>query len=281
MEYKITKYDLQNDLLAETLQELSVCYAELGAEVYVVGAAARDLAMRLLKMQNATRRTLDLDVAVLLQDWQQYEHLTTILLQHHFIKSAEKQRFIYTGVSGQNQYEVDIVPFGTIADNETLAWPPEGSPVMSVRCFEDVMQAADKVTVDETFSFRIAPLSGQFLIKLDTWQDRRLKTKKDAADMVYILQNVYIAYALNSNGLPPEIDINAEQFDVTVAGAEWIASDLKKILTSEHRIYYATLIQRELDREENSSLINDMLDVSDSRNYALFRRALSRMVQIL
>lgn len=281
MEYNISIEELQSDLLAETLHELSICYAELGTEVYVVGAAARDLAMRLLKMQNAPRRTLDLDVAVLLQDWRQYEKLTATLLQHHFIKASEKQRFIYQGTNGKNQYEVDIVPFGAIAIDEQVAWPPEGSPIMSVRCFEDVMRAADRVVVDSSFSFRIAPLSGQFLIKLDTWQDRHLKTKKDAADMVYILQNIYVAYALNSNGLPPEIDINAEQFDVTVAGAEWIAAELKKILTPEHRRYYATLLQKELDIEENSVLMNDMLDMSDSRNYMLFRHALSRMVQIL
>ena len=281
MEYNISIEELQSDLLAETLHELSICYAELGTEVYVVGAAARDLAMRLLKMQNAPRRTLDLDVAVLLQDWQQYKQLTTILLHHHFIKASEKQRFIYQGTNGKNQYEVDIVPFGAIAIDEQVAWPPEGSPIMSVRCFEDVMNGADIITVDNRFSFRMASLSGQFIIKLDTWQDRHLKTKKDAADMVYILQNIYVAYALNSNGLPPEIDINAEQFDVTVAGAEWIAAELKKILTPEHRRYYATLLQKELDIEENSVLMNDMLDMSDSRNYMLFRRALSRMVQIL
>jgi predicted nucleotidyltransferase len=281
MEYNISIEELQSDLLAETLHELSICYAELGTEVYVVGAAARDLAMRLLKMQNAPRRTLDLDVAVLLQDWQQYKQLTTILLHHHFIKASEKQRFIYQGTNGKNQYEVDIVPFGAIAIDEQVAWPPEGSPIMSVRCFEDVMNGADIITVDNRFSFRMASLSGQFIIKLDTWQDRHLKTKKDAADMVYILQNIYVAYALNSNGLPPEIDINTEQFDVTVAGAEWIAAELKKILTPEHRRYYATLLQKELDIEENSVLMNDMLDMSDSRNYMLFRRALSRIVQIL
>ena len=95
MEYKVTTSDLRNDLLTETLQELSHCYAELGAEVYVVGAAARNLAMRLLNMQDAPRRTLDLDVAVSLHDWHQYKQLSAILLQHHFIKSEEKQRFIY------------------------------------------------------------------------------------------------------------------------------------------------------------------------------------------
>ena len=58
-------------------------------------------------------------------------------------------------------------------------------------------------------------------------------------------------------------------------------AELRKILTAEHRRYYAALLQKELDIEENSVLMNDMLDMSDSHNYMLFRRALSRMVQIL
>ena len=228
MEYTIHKEDLQNDLMAETLQVLAGSYRQLGAEVFVVGAAARDIALRLLDVTNAPRRTMDLDVAVMLQEWNQYERLTSILLQNHFEKAREKQRFYYLGSNGRIRFEVDIVPFGAIAEEDQVAWPPEGSPVMSVRCFEDVMRAADKVTVDGDFAFRLASLSGQFLIKLDTWNDRRMKTKKDAVDMAFLLQNVYVAYALAHDGLPPEVDTITEQFDVIVAGAEWMAADLKK-----------------------------------------------------
>ena len=281
MNYKIRKDDLQNDLLAETLQALYHCYNQLQLPLYVVGASARDIALRLLKVGNAPRRTLDLDVAVALQNWKQYEELSHILLQNHFIKAQEKQRFYYLGVDGRNRFEVDIVPFGSIAEKEQVAWPPEGSPVMSVRCFEEVMRHADNVQVEDNYTFKIASLSGQFLIKLDTWQDRHLRTKKDATDMVFILQNIYVAYALSHDALPAEIDIDAEHFDVVVAGAEWIASELKNILSDEHKDYYAQLLESELSKNEDSPLLNDMLDVSDSRNYSLFRRAIARMVQIL
>lgn len=281
MEYTIHKEELQNDLMAETLQVLAGCYRQLGAEVFVVGAAARDIALRLLDVTNAPRRTMDLDVAVMLQDWNQYERLTSILLQNHFEKAREKQRFYYLGSNGRIRFEVDIVPFGAIAEEDQVAWPPEGSPVMSVRCFEDVMRAADKVTVDGDFAFRLASLSGQFLIKLDTWNDRRMKTKKDAADMAFLLQNVYVAYALAHDGLPPEVDTNTEQFDVIVAGAEWMAVDLKKILSDEHRHFYAEMLRGELTKNEESPLLNDLLDVSDSRNYKLYLRAFERMAQIL
>ena len=99
--------------------------------------------------------------------------------------------------------------------------------------------------------------------------------------MVYILQNAYAAYALTSKGLPSEVDVEVTTFDVTVAGAEWIASDLRNILSTDNRRYYAEMLQDEVGKEESSPLLNDLLDVSDGRNYALFRRALSRMSKIL
>lgn len=280
MEYKIQKTDLPNKLLVETLQSLSECYRQLQLPLYVVGATALDIALRLLHMDDVPRRTLDLDVAVALENWSGYEQLTAILLQNGFVKAPEKQRFYYPFANKMN-YEVDIVPFGPIAQQEQVAWPPEGSPVMSVRCFDDVMGSADDVSVEDDFYFRLASLSGQFLIKLDTWQDRHLITNKDAVDMVFILQSVYVAYALSRNEFPSEIDIDAEHFDVVVAGAEWIASDLKTTLSKEHQFYYSNLLFSELEKEENSELLNDMLDVSDSRQYGLLHRALFRMAQIL
>lgn len=281
MEYTLKTEDLKNDLLAETLHALADCFAALPAEVYVVGAAARDLAFRLLKVEPSVRRTLDLDVAVMLRDWRQYDQLTELLLQHHFDKLPEKQRFVYRGANNDNKYVVDIVPFGEIAYDEQVAWPPEGTPVMSVRCFEDVMNNADKVLVDNKFGFRLASLAGQFLIKLDTWYDRHLTTHKDATDMVYILHNVYLAYANASTSLPPEIDIDATNFDIVVAGAEWTAAELKQILTEEHRRFYADALAAEVEKEEDSELLDQMLDVAGSQNYAVFHRALQRMVQII
>ena len=281
IEYKITHDLLQNDLLVETLHALADCYQQLHTELFVVGATARDIGMLLLQESSAPRKTLDLDVAVLLQDWSQYEQLTQVLLANHFEKQAAKQRFIYRGENDRNFYEVDIVPFGAIADNEMVAWPPEGSPVMSVRCFADVMQHADRVIVDEMFAFRIASLSGQFLIKLDAWNDRHLTTKKDAADMYYILQNVFTAYVTSRPSLSTMIDIEATTFDVVVAGAEWVADDLRSILSTEHRAYYAQLMADEIAKEEGSLLVDNMLDYAGTTQYELIRHALRRMAEIL
>ena len=49
MEYKITKEELGNDWLYSTLVALNKCMAEHGLPLYVVGARARDVAMKLMK----------------------------------------------------------------------------------------------------------------------------------------------------------------------------------------------------------------------------------------
>ena len=280
MTYTLKREELGNDLLMSVLEALTNAYKEIGSEVYVVGAAARDLSLKLLRAGSAPRRTMDLDVAVLLEKWNEYEHLTEILIKDGFIKAPEKQRFYYCRIENVG-YEVDIVPFGDIAQEEMVAWPPEGNPVMSVRCFADVMKNADKVVVEGRFAFRMASLSGQWLIKLDAWCDRHLMTRKDAADMQFILENAYIALALSSDAIPGTISLDASTFDQTVAGAEWIASDLLNMLSKDHKMYYANMLESEVIQREDSQLVNDLLDNAVIGTFDSICRALVRMSQIL
>lgn len=280
MTYTLKREELGKDLLMSVLEALTNAYKEIGSEVYVVGAAARDLSLKLLRAGSAPRRTMDLDVAVLLEKWNEYEHLTEILIKDGFIKAPEKQRFYYCRIENV-RYEVDIVPFGDIAQEEMVAWPPEGNPVMSVRCFADVMKNADKVVVEGRFAFRMASLSGQWLIKLDAWCDRHLMTRKDAADMQFILENAYIALALSSDAIPGTISLDASTFDQTVAGAEWIASDLLNMLSKDHKMYYANMLDSEVIQREDSQLVNDLLDNAVIGTFDSICRALVRMSQIL
>lgn len=281
MRFNIDSSRLENDLLAETLNALAVCYKQAGMKLYVVGATARDIALQLTNSGAVRRKTLDLDVAVLLDDWTQYENLTGILLQNNFVKLEPKQKFMFKGREGQNNYEVDIVPFGAIAEDGMVAWPPEGSPVMSVKCFDEVMSQADVVVVDDEYEFRIASLAGQFVIKLDAWSDRHLMTRKDASDMLYILENVYIAYALTHSSLSEAIDINAETFDTLVAGAEWIGDELRNILSANNRSYYAEILMHQVQLDVESPLINNMLDASFTDNFRTIKLALKRIAELL
>lgn len=262
MEFKLTREQLQNDLLYDALCALSKVMNDLQLEVFIVGALARDIAMEILKMPPSPRRTADLDVAITLKDWSQFELLKEHLLKNHFIKGEPKQRFYYQGGDGNNDYEIDIVPFGELEADEKVAWPPEGNPEMSVKCFKDVMNIADTVVIDDAITIKMAPLSGQFLIKFDTWLDRHLLTDKDASDMLYIMDSFYLAYVSFKQPVPDDVEEDSEDFDLLKGGAKWIACEMREFLSKEHLQFYIDQLQEQIDLDENSPLLRTM-----SRNY--------------
>lgn len=286
MEYKIDKAKFANDPLYETLAALQKSLKQLNLQMYVVGACARDIAMIVLNVPASARRTIDIDVAIALDNWEMFDKVSELLQQNYFNKDPyAKQKFYYKGEDGTNDYEVDVVPFGPLANNEVIGWPPEGNPEMSVRCFEDVMKDADTIIVDENVRFCIASLSGQFLIKLDAWIDRHLKTDKDARDMFYIIDNFYWTSIVDKFPPPERVtNSDAPAFDDFVAGAQWIASELRSLLSDEHRTYYVDFINSELSLEDNSKLVQHLVTASNNsnvRNYSNIRLALQNIVNIL
>ena len=256
MEYRITKKELGNDWLYSTLVALDKCMAEHGLPLYVVGARARDVAMKLLKGDEPKRRTEDLDVAIAIEDWQTFDDICKTLKNNHFKRHGETQKFFYKGENGDIDFEVDIVPFGGVAVNEKIVWPPEGNPVMSVKCFQEVMKEAVTVIVNGEVRVKMAPLCGQFLLKLDSWNDRNASTDKDAEDMLLILRNYLDIKLLYQDNAPPEtVDFDDESLDTTIWGAQWLAFDISKLLSTEHLQFYTELAAEELKKEENSILI--------------------------
>lgn len=263
MEYRITKEELGNDWFYSTLIALSQCMAKHGLHLYVVGAQARDIAMMLLKCDMSKRRTEDLDVAIAIKDWQSFDNICKTLTDNHFKRHHKTHKFFYKGETGDMDYEVDLVPFGDIAVDEKICGPPEGNPVMSVRCFQDVMDEAVTVTIDDKVEIRMAPLCGQFLIKLDTWNDRKASTDKDAEDMLFILKNYFESQLLYKDIVPPDVvTLEDDSLNETIWGAQWLAHDISKLLSTKHLQFYAELIEDELSKEENSMLIYHFMKYS-------------------
>ena len=262
MKNSISKKDLKNDPLYDTLKALSDCVSSLGLKLYVVGATARDLMMKLLDEYPSKRKTRDLDVAIALSDWSQFENLSQILQKNYFRKDPANQKFYYEGKKHDNDYEVDVVPFGDIAgEDETLLWPPEYEKEMSVKCFTEVMNRSMPITIDKLFNINIAMLAGQFLIKLDAWNDRHTAEydSKDADDMFLILSRYHDAYIKEPNITPPDaVDYNNHDNE-TIWGAQWLASDIKNILSNKHLIYYASMINAELSKGNESHLITNFI----------------------
>ena len=264
MDLTISSEKIGNPLLIELLRKLTDSFGRMDREFYVIGATARDIIVQQLLDTASTRRTKDLDIAIAIPDWDAFEQIKERLVADGFKKSNDMYQRFYNGA-----YEVDIVPYGVVAkEDDNIYWPPEEVVAMSVKGFDEVLSEAITVSIDDEFKVKIASLHGLFLLKLNAWLDRNAKTSKDAEDMSFILSNYFMA------NLDREIHQEVydwENFDEYIVGGYWLAHDLVTLLNVNQLNYYKEVIEGELAKEEESRLINQMIENSYSLKYETAR----------
>lgn len=265
MDLKITSEKIANPLLVELLKKLIDSFNRMGREFYVIGATARDIIIRQLIGTTSGRRTKDLDIAIAIPDWSVFDEIKDVLVADGFKKSADmRQRFYY------GEYELDIVPYGVAKDDDNIYWPPEEDIAMSVKGFDEVLSEAITVNIDGEFDIRIASLHGLFLLKFNAWLDRNIETSKDAEDMSFILSNYFMAN-LDRNVYTEVYDW--ENFDEYIVGGYWLARDLLQLLTKEQIIYYKDRIEKELEKDDESRLFNQIIENCYGLTYETVKEA--------
>lgn len=265
MYLKISSEKIANPLLVELLKKLTDSFNRMGREFYVIGATARDIIIRQLIGTTSGRRTKDLDIAIAIPDWSVFDEIKDVLVADGFKKSADmRQRFYY------GEYELDIVPYGVAKDDDNIYWPPEEEIAMSVKGFDEVLSDAITVNIDGEFDIRIASLHGLFLLKFNAWLDRNIETSKDAEDMSFILSNYFMAN-LDRNVYTEVYDW--ENFDEYIVGGYWLARDLLLLLTKEQITYYMGCIEKELEKDDESRLFNQIIENSYGFTYETVKEA--------
>ena len=261
MSLNISSEKIDNPLLIELLRQLNRTFSKIGSDFFVIGATARDIILHVLANTSARRKTKDLDIAIAVTGWDKYNEICQALIADGLEKSTHQAQRFYFG-----DYEVDIVPYGAVArDDDNIYWPPEETIAMSVKGFDEVLSEAIMVSIDNEFEIRIASLHGLFLLKLNAWLDRNIGTNKDAEDMWYIVDNYY--FANEERGIHPEV-YEVDNFDLTVGGAYWMAHDIADLLSQEQIAYYADILRNEVEREEDSRLVVQILETNRSVTYS-------------
>lgn len=273
MDLIISSEKIGNPLLVELLRKLIDSFNKMDREFYVIGATARDIIMQQLLDTASSRRTKDLDIAIAIPDWDTFEQVKQSLIADGFEKSRDMQQRFYYG-----EYELDIVPYGVVAkEDDNIYWPPEEVIAMSVKGFDEVLSEAITVSIDDEFKIKIASLHGLFLLKLNAWIDRNAKTSKDAEDMSFILSNYFMANL--DREIHPEV-YDWENFDEYIVGGYWLAYDLVTLLDVNRLNYYKEVIVGELAKEEESQLINQMIENSYGLKYETVRDTLQAMADV-
>ncbi len=273
MDLTISSEKIGNPLLVELLRKLTDSFSKMDKEFYVIGATARDIVMQQLLDTESKRRTKDLDIAIAIPDWETFEQVKQSLIADGFEKSSDmQQRFFY------GDYELDIVPYGVVAkEDDNIYWPPEEEIAMSVKGFDEVLSEAITVGIDDDFKVKIASLHGLFLLKFNAWLDRNAKTSKDAEDMSFILSNYFMA---NLDREMHQEVYDWENFDEYIVGGYWLAHDLVALLNKEQLCYYKEVIEGELAKEEESRLINQMIENSYGLKYETVRDTWQEIVDV-
>lgn len=156
----------------------------------IVGATARDILLTHVFGIPPRRATYDVDFAVAVENWAQFEQLKSRLAARKGFEPCErmKQRLYYRGQEKERGHPLDLVPFGGVAQNTNeIAWPPDMQVTMNMAGYQEVLNAAEQVELAPGCIAKVASLAGLAILKLIAWSDRGSTNPKDAHDLYQIM----------------------------------------------------------------------------------------------
>ena len=132
----------------DLLEKLTDSFRRMDHDFFIIGATARDIVMQQMLNTSSRRKTRDLDLAIAVPNWQEFDKIKNSLIADGFEKDkAKHQRFYY------GDYEIDVVPYGYVAkEDDNIYWPPEETIAMSVKGFDEVLSDAITVSIDDRFT---------------------------------------------------------------------------------------------------------------------------------
>ena len=276
MSYHILSKELSNPELKGILQALNTFFQSKEIDFYIVGATARDILLTNLYGLIPERKTMDIDIAIAISNWEEFEIIERELPQREYFEkdSCQKQRFIYKGF-----YAIDVIPFGKIAQKDgNIYWPPDGVIAMSVSGFPEIAAATISVSIDNEFDIKVSSLSGFFLLKLMAWKDRHLYSSKDAYDIALILDH-YIEIN-QQRAYEEHYDLyEAEPFDQVEASGRLIARDVKALIgyNKDTMTYLIKILEKEITLAQESPLVNQLIKANKKLNPTQVLRILTSM----
>lgn len=208
----------------------------LAISYLVIGATARDIILHHGFGAAIERGTRDVDFAIQVKSWQQFEQLKAKLFTDGFKAHETKAHQLIISLTDGDEWEVDIIPFGSIAgDSHSITWPPQHDIEMSVIGFNEAFNNALNVTISDTpkLEIKVASPAGMLLLKLKSWQEREPHIRgKDTIDIYYLIKH-YSKIPEVNDSLYSDGFMDAQDFDELKASAMKLASDAQKIASTE------------------------------------------------
>ena len=212
---------------------------ELGIDFLVVGATARDSVFVHGYGCPVERGTTDVDFGIHVASWDEFNALKDRLLAAGYKADAHKIHKLSRVDAEGLPWEIDIVPFGKIADNgNVISWPPEHDVVMNVLGFSEAIEHALDVHISEDPSIVIpvASPAGMCLLKLVSWLDRDVGQRaRDAIDFEYMVRSYTKIPEIREAVYDEEGQMEAQNWVEANASAMKLGQDAREISSSATR----------------------------------------------
>jgi len=232
--------------LAEAIAAVQAAAAAIGCDMYVTGGLARDLWLEFGHGIDTGRRTEDVDFGMECPDWQTFDRLSRELEARQLRRDGRVQhRFRHP-----NGTEIDVIPFGGVEEPErTIAWPPDGNPVMNLVGFTEVATSTVIFVIPGRVTVRVVPLPALAVLKLLAWEDRRGGTArdKDARDLVVIAKH-YLEVREPRLAIEEKAElIERNEYEDKLASAELLGMDMAVFGSDAVREAVQHILDRETD----------------------------------
>ncbi len=244
-----------DDQILEVLEAISNIAASLDIQFFVVGAAARDIILHYGFGVEIKRATEDVDLGVIVGNWQEFSNLSDEILKSGLFKRDKNpQRFIY-----EDDFPVDIVPFGQISEpDKIIAWPNGDGVEMNTLGFKEAYDnsVVIRLKTNPDFEIKFASLAGLAAMKIISWKDNYPNRRKDARDFEYIMQNYIDAGNFERVYSGEESDILEDDYEVM--SAKLLGRDMATILTPTSKDYILKILDDETGEQDRYRFIEDM-----------------------
>lgn len=205
---------------------------ELELPYFLAGAMSRDILLNNVFGIPPAQLTRDVDFAIAVEDWAQYDSLKTKFTNTGKFKDDAKiaHRLYYVLNDQRPNYPLDIIPFRGVEENmNVIAWRPDMEVVMDVSGYEEALASAVDVQIEDGLNIRVVSLPSLALLKLFAWVDRGNETSKDAVDLLTLFRAYYDAGNKDRIYGPEDWTLQAANFDPELAGACLLGHDVRSI----------------------------------------------------
>jgi len=269
-------FDLSGKIDQQKIEALSLVKKaadSLNIPFFVVGASARDFILEHCYNIRSPRMTQDIDLGVEVATWEDFNRLSeSLIAKGRFTSAREQHRFQFGSVF------IDIIPFGSIEDERgKISWPPEHQIFMSIGGFSEAFKNSVTLRLSSSpeLKIKVANLAGLALMKIVSWKENSQDRRKDADDLLFIMQNYEEADNFARLFDHEQDLLKEENFDTQVACIRLLGRDMAMIADHDTLSTVRAILDEETAEDSHYRLVVHMVrgtpDLDDKYEKVLFQ----------